>query len=57
MRSLHDMHEVNAYRAGYVCLSVRMIQLVNRWTHLGEIWYGRYAIGGYPKIVHLYFLR
>jgi hypothetical protein len=23
MRSLHDVHEMNAYGAGYVCLSVR----------------------------------
>jgi hypothetical protein len=45
MHSLHDVHEMNAYRAGHVCLSVRMIQLENHWTDLDEIWYGRYAIG------------
>jgi hypothetical protein len=44
MRSLHDVHQMNAYMADHVCLSVRMIQLENRWTDLDEIWYGRYAI-------------
>jgi hypothetical protein len=28
-----------------------MIQLENRWTDLDEIWYERYAIGVYSKIV------
>jgi hypothetical protein len=28
-----------------------MIQLKNRWTDEDETWYGRYAIGDYPKIV------
>jgi hypothetical protein len=27
MHSLHDVHEMNAYRADHVCLSVRTIQL------------------------------
>jgi hypothetical protein len=57
MRSLHDVHEMNAHRAGHVCLSVRMIQLENRWTDLDEIWYGYYAIGDYPEIVLLSFLK
>jgi hypothetical protein len=39
-----------AYTADQVCLSVRMIQLENRWTDLDEIWYGRYAIGISPEI-------
>jgi hypothetical protein len=56
MRSLHDVHETNACRAGHVCLSVRMIQLESRWTDLDEIWYGRHAIGDYPKIVLYNFL-
>jgi hypothetical protein len=34
-----------------VCLSVRKIKVEKRWTYFDEIWYGRYAIGGYPKIV------
>jgi hypothetical protein len=51
MRSLHDVHEMNAHRSGH--LSVRMIQLENRWTDLDEIWYGRYATGDYLKIVLL----
>jgi hypothetical protein len=34
MRSSHDVHEMNAYRADHVCLSVRMIQLENHWTGL-----------------------
>jgi hypothetical protein len=38
-------------------LSVRMIQLENRWTDLDGIWYGRYAIGIYPKIVIFNFLN
>jgi hypothetical protein len=45
MRSLHNVYNMNAYRAGHVCLSVRMIQQENRWTDLDEIWYGRCAIG------------
>jgi hypothetical protein len=28
-----------------------MIQIENRWTDLDNIWYGRNAIGYYPKIV------
>jgi hypothetical protein len=51
MRSLHDVHGKNAYRAGHVCLSVHMIQLENHWMDLDEIWYGHYAIGVYPEIV------
>jgi hypothetical protein len=50
-RCLRDVHEIIAYRAGDICVSVRMIQLENRWANLDEIWYGRYAIGDYPKIV------
>jgi hypothetical protein len=50
MRSLHNVHEMNAYRVGHVCLSIRMIQLENHWMDLDEIWYGRYAIGDYPKL-------
>jgi hypothetical protein len=38
MHSLHDVHEVNAYRAVHVCLSICIIQLENRWTDLDEIW-------------------
>jgi hypothetical protein len=42
-----------AYKVGYVCLSVclsvRKIQLENRFTDLDEILYGRYAIGDYTK--------
>jgi hypothetical protein len=34
IRSLHDVHEMNAYRASQVRLSVRMNQLENRWTYL-----------------------
>jgi hypothetical protein len=51
MRSLHDVHEMNAYRADHVRLSVRMIQLENRCTDLDEICQGRYAVGVHPKIV------
>jgi hypothetical protein len=39
MRSLHNVHEMNTYRAGHVCLSIRVIQLENRWTDLDEILY------------------
>jgi hypothetical protein len=45
MRSLHDVRDMDAYRADHVCLSIRMIQLKNHWTDLDEIWYGRYTIG------------
>jgi hypothetical protein len=39
MLYLHEVHEMNAYRAGSVCLSVGTC-----WTDLTDIWYGRYAI-------------
>jgi hypothetical protein len=42
---------------GYVYLSVRMFQFENRWTDFDEIWYGRYANRGYPKIVLFKFLQ
>jgi hypothetical protein len=48
MCSLHDVHEMNAFRTDHVSSFVRMIQVVNRWTDLDEIWYGRYAIGIFP---------
>jgi hypothetical protein len=57
MRSVRDVYEMNEYRAGHVCLSVRMIQLENSWTDLDEIWYGRYAIGDYPKIILFNFIQ
>jgi hypothetical protein len=57
MRSLHDVHEMNAYRASHVCLSVRIIILENCWTDLNKIWYGRYVIWDYPKIVIFNFLQ
>jgi hypothetical protein len=34
-----------------------MIQLENRWTDLDEIWYGRYVIEDYPKILLYNFLQ
>jgi hypothetical protein len=37
MRSLNDVHEMNAYRAAYVRLSVQMIQVENSWKDLDEI--------------------
>jgi hypothetical protein len=42
---------------GWLCLSVRMIELENHWTDWDEIWYGGCAIGDYPKIVLLNFLK
>jgi hypothetical protein len=61
MRSSYGVHEVNAYRDAHVylsvCLSVRMIQLENRWTDLDEILYGYYATGFHPKIILLNFLQ
>jgi hypothetical protein len=51
MHSLNDVHEMNAYRTGHVCLSICMIQLKNHWTELDGIRYRRYAIGDYHKIV------
>jgi hypothetical protein len=49
VRSLNDVHKMDANRAGHVCLSVRMIELENRVTDLDEIWYGSCAIGEYPQ--------
>jgi hypothetical protein len=37
-----------------VRVSVRMIQLEDRWSDLDEIWNGRYVIGGLSQ--NLYFL-
>jgi hypothetical protein len=54
---LHDVHEMNAHKADHFYLSVRIIQLDNRWTDLDEIWYGRFAIRDYPKIVLFNFLQ
>jgi hypothetical protein len=51
VRSLHDVYEINAYRADHVCPSVHMIQLEKWLTDFDEIWYIRYAIEGYPKLV------
>jgi hypothetical protein len=48
---------MNLYRAGHVCLSVRMIQLENSWTDLDEILYERCEIQDYPKIVLYNFLQ
>jgi hypothetical protein len=49
MRSLHDVHEMNAYKADCACLSVRMIKLENRWMYLDEILYVRCATGSTLK--------
>jgi hypothetical protein len=58
MCSLHDVHEMNAYRlATSVCLSVHMIQPENHWTDSEEIWYELYAIGDYPKIILFKFIH
>jgi hypothetical protein len=56
MRSLHEVHERNAYKADSVYPSVRKIQLENHWRELDEIWYGSCAIGNYTKIILLDFL-
>jgi hypothetical protein len=37
--------------------SARMIQFLNRCTAFDEIWYRRYAIGSYPKIVLISYKR
>jgi hypothetical protein len=55
MYSLHDVHEMNAYRAGHACLpihpSVHTVKLENHVRDLDEIWYEHFAIGDYPKII------
>jgi hypothetical protein len=58
MRSLDDVHGMNAYKTIMsVCLSVRMIQLKERWTDLDEIRHWHNAIGIHHKIVILIFLQ
>jgi hypothetical protein len=42
---------------GWPCLSVHIIQLVNRWTDLDEIWHRRYTSDVHPKIMRFNFLR
>jgi hypothetical protein len=54
MCSLHNVYEINVYRSD---LSVCMIQLVNHWTDLDDIWCGNYATEVYPKIVLFSFLH
>jgi hypothetical protein len=61
VRSLHDVHEINAY--GLVMSvrpsirrCVRMIKLEKQSTELDVVWYGGSAIGDCPKIVLLNFL-
>jgi hypothetical protein len=55
--SFHDVHKMNAYRAGHASLSVCVIQLDSRYTDSKEIWYGRHAIGNYSKTVIYNFLQ
>jgi hypothetical protein len=57
MRPFHDVHEMNAYRAGHVCLPVGMIQFKKCWTDFDEISYRRYAFGACPKVILLSFLQ
>jgi hypothetical protein len=57
MRSLHDVHEINAKRSGHVCLSVRVIQIENRWSDLYGIWCAWYATTYVSKIVISNFLQ
>jgi hypothetical protein len=57
VRYLHDVHEMNAHRAGRVCLSAHIFQLKNRWKDLNETSHGRYATGIYPKIALSDFLQ
>jgi hypothetical protein len=57
MNYLHDAHEMNAYRADNVCLSVRTIQLKKLWSVLDEIQYEYYATGNSSKIVLLNVLQ
>jgi hypothetical protein len=33
------------------------VDFENGWTDFREIWYGRYAIEGFPKLVHFHFLQ
>jgi hypothetical protein len=47
MRSLHDVYEMNAYRADHVCLSAWL----NLRTDSDKISYGRYDIGVRPRII------
>jgi hypothetical protein len=46
MRSLHDVHEMNAYMADCIWLSTFL-----NFIDFYETWYGQYAIGGEPKFV------
>jgi hypothetical protein len=50
MHSLHDVPDMDTYRADRVCLSVGMIQLDNQRKDLNKIWFGCYA-RVFPKIV------
>jgi hypothetical protein len=58
MRLLYDVQEVNPCRSYHICLSVRLHDSTeNRWADSDEIWYGRYTIGAYSKIVLFDFIQ
>jgi hypothetical protein len=52
MCSFQDVHEMNAYRAGCICLSTFF-----KFTNFCKKCYGHYAIGGYPKLVRFIVLQ
>jgi hypothetical protein len=61
MCSLHDVHDINAYRADHVSMTIQprvyMIQLENCLTDFDEHWYGHHATVVNPKIIFLISLQ
>jgi hypothetical protein len=61
MRYLQDVHEMNVYRAGPVCLyvlpSVRMIELETHWTNFDYVWCRRHATAVCPELLLFNFLQ
>jgi hypothetical protein len=49
MRSLHEVHEMNACRLIMSVCPSAVFQLENHWMDLDEIWYGGCAIGNETK--------
>jgi ubiquitin-protein ligase len=49
MRYLQEVHEINVYGSGSVCMSV----LLSAWTDLDDTWHGHYDMEAYSETVLL----
>jgi hypothetical protein len=56
MHPLHDVHEMNAYGAGRVSMSVHMFQLDSRWTDVMTFDMESMPLEATLKLVFFFFL-